>query len=166
MLNITEPHDQLLHLTFLFRMLSSLDMDLSTTLFTLQHAIMYGFVSCSPNLNMVKYSAVICTHFCSFYVKEVIVPELVATLILNISCCSQPFSIDTQLSLLELAYNKVMIKSLNVRVEVIINPSESAYATNSRPSSLYRQLHPIMNLPLSKSGGAFAPSPLSSVSCL
>lgn len=48
MLNITEPHDQLLHLTFLFRMLSSLYMDLKLSLVTLQHAIMFRFIYCSP----------------------------------------------------------------------------------------------------------------------
>lgn len=51
MLNITEPHDQLLHSTFLFRMLSSLYMDLTPALFTLQHAIMFRFISCSPELD-------------------------------------------------------------------------------------------------------------------
>lgn len=51
MLNITEPHDQILHLTFLFGMLSSLCMDLTPTLFTLQHAIMFGFVSCPAEFN-------------------------------------------------------------------------------------------------------------------
>lgn len=61
-----------------------------------------------------------------------------------------------------LAYNKVMIKSLNVRAEVIIYPSESAYAANGAVSTTISPL----NLPVSKSGGAFAPCALSSVSCL
>lgn len=50
MLNITEPHDQLLQLTFLFRMLSSLYMDLTPAPVTLQHAIMLRFIFRSQKL--------------------------------------------------------------------------------------------------------------------
>lgn len=65
-----------------------------------------------------------------------------SALILNISCCRQPFSIDATESLFRLAYYKVVIKSLNVRVEVIIYPSESAYATNSGSRALSITISP------------------------
>ncbi len=60
-------------------------------------------------------------------------PRISSALIRIISGCHQPLSIDAPPKCLcsVLAYNKVMIKSFNVRVEVIIYPSESAYATNS-----------------------------------
>lgn len=85
-------------------------------------------------------------------------PRFSHTLILYISCCDQHVDSASSVSLSGFAFNKVSIKSLNVRVEVIIYPSESAYtAAAITPPQII----------LYKSGGAFSPSALiSSSDCI
>lgn len=70
-------------------------------------------------------------------------PRISSALILCVSCSDQPLSIlMPPVSLFGLAYNKVMTKSFNVRVEVIIYPSESAYATNSGSRAVSTTISP------------------------
>lgn len=143
MLNITEPHDQLLHLTFLFRMLSSLCMDLTPGLFhfTACNYVQVYFLFCTAEhswFSFVRDSLTPVSKWRRFSVnlhmwKAAVycpIPRISSTLILSISCCHRPLRTDAPVSQLRLPYNKVMIKSLNVRSEVIIYPSESAYAPN------------------------------------
>lgn len=100
MLNITEPHDQLLHLNFLFRMLSSLYMDLTPVLVTLQHVVMFRFISCPPELNKFSLISRVLTPISKRHTLLSVRrcktssllsrPRISRTLILRSSCCDQP----------------------------------------------------------------------------